>query len=71
MSPILGKARKYITPYQTQILVRRYEANRYLEREERHELAQSLNISEERIKDWFRERRKWQRKKIGKLWDGE
>ena len=60
-----------MTPYQTQVLVRRYEANSYLKREESHQLAQSLNISAERIKDWFHERRKRQRKKNEKLRDGE
>ena len=59
-----------MTPYQTKILVRRYEADPYLEPEERHQLAQSLNISEERIKEWFSQRRKRQTKS-GKLSDGE
>ena len=66
----LGEARNYLTPYQTQILVRWYEANPYLEWEERHQLAQLLNISEERIKDWFSARRKRQTKS-GKFRDGE
>ena len=59
-----------MTPDQTQILVRRYEANPYLEREASHQLARLLNISEERIKHWFRDRRNRQRKS-GKLRDGE
>ena len=70
MSPTLGKAIKYMTPDQTQILVRRYEANPYLEREERHQLAQLLNVSEERIKRWFKDRRR-KETKSGKLRDGE
>ena len=71
MSPILEKARKYLTSYQAQILVRRYEANPYPKREERHQLAQLLNISEERINNWFTQWRLRQRKKSGKLHDGE
>ena len=59
-----------MTPYQTKILVRMYEANPYLEPEEKHQLAQSLNISEGRIKEWFSARRKRQTKS-GKLRDGE
>ena len=51
-----------MTPYQTQILVRRYEANSYPDWEERHQLAQLLNISEERVRDWFSARRKRQTK---------
>ena len=59
-----------MTPDQTKILLRRYEANPYLELEERHQLAKSLNISEERIKVWFGNRRKKQTRR-GKLRDGE
>ena len=70
MSPNLGKAKKYMTPYQAQTLLRRYETNPYLELGERHQLAQSLNISEERITEWFVQRRSWQRRS-GMLHDGE
>ena len=70
MSPTLGKPRKYMTPYQTQILLWRYETNPYIKKEEKHQLAHLLNISEERIKDWFEERRKRQRKS-GIFRDGE
>ena len=69
MSPTLGKASN-MTPYQIQILVRKYEANSYLRGKERRQLAQSLNTSEEKIRYWFSDRRKRQMKS-GKLRDGE
>ena len=70
MSPTLGKVKKYMTPYQAQTLLRRYEAKPYLELGESHQLAQSLNISEVRIRHWFIERRSGQKKR-GKLRGGE
>ena len=51
-----------MTPYQTQILMKVYEAQCYLVMEERQHLAQSLNISENKISNWFDERRKKQRR---------
>ena len=70
MSPTLGRAKKFMTQYQTQTLLRRYEANPYLELEERHQLAQSLNITGERIRLWFVHRR-YKQRKSGTLRDGE
>ena len=69
--PPLGKARKRMTPYQTQRLMERYRANsNYLEQEEKVQLAQSLNISTKRIGDWF-DQRCLKQKRRGMLCEGD
>ena len=59
----LGNKRKPLTPYQTQVLVKRLEAKPYLEPGEKHQLAMSLNMSDKRIANWFRYARSKRRKK--------
>ena len=68
--PTLGKIRASFTPYQTQVLLKRYEAEPYLELEEIDQLAQSLNISEKKARRWFTNRRARQKEK-GILRGGE
>ena len=59
-----------MTPYQTQTLVNRYQANPYLEKEDKVQLAQSLNISTRSIGDWFDQRR-FKQKRRGMLCEGD
>ena len=56
------KGNKRMTPYQKQTLMKWYEAEPYLKREDRRNLAQSLKISEDMIRYWFIDRRKMQRR---------
>ena len=58
----IGKTRQYFTPYQQQILVKRFQAKPYLEPGEKHQLARSLNTSDKRIRHWFKYRRCVRRK---------
>ena len=60
--PSLIKGLKRMTPYQQQRLMKCYESEPYLKRKECHQLAQSLNTSEDKIRYWFTERRRKQRK---------
>ena len=53
----LGRKRKDLTPYQKLILVKRFQANAYLEPGEKNQLAESLNMSGESIARWFNARR--------------
>ena len=53
----ITKEYKYMSPYQTQVLLKRYQAKPYLEKEEGCQLAQSLGISQKRIRHWFSMRR--------------
>ena len=53
MSSILGRKRKLFTKAQKQILMERFQANKYLLKRERRELAMSLNIEEKRIDIWY------------------
>ena len=46
-----------LTEYQSQILMERFQANPYLRKEEKCQLAESLNITKEKIKVWFDYRR--------------
>ena len=71
MCPTLGKLKRLMTPHQTQTLVKKYEDNPFLELEERHQLAQSLNISKERITNWFVRRRYREKRRGLLLRDGE
>ena len=59
----LGKKRKVVTPYQKQVLVKRFQAKPYLERGEKHQLAESLNMSDESIVSWFDVRRRSTKRK--------
>ena len=71
MCPTLGKPKRRMTQYQTQTLLKMYEENPFLELEERHQLAKSLNISKKRITDWFVQRRKREKRSGMLLCDGE
>ena len=59
----LGKRLKLLTPDQKQVLLKRLEAKPYLEPGEKHQLAESLNMSDKRITSWFRDKRFTRRKK--------
>ena len=59
----LGTQRKRLTPYRKQVLVKRLEANPYLEPGEKHQLAESLNMSVNRIASWFRQTRSNRKRK--------
>ena len=59
----LGKKRYDLTPYQEQVLVKRFQVNPYLEPGEKNELAPLLNMSIKSIVQWFRVRRYYTRKK--------
>ena len=50
-----------MTKYQEQTLKERIENNPYLGKEEKHQLARLLNISEKRISMWFVNMRKARR----------
>ena len=66
----MERKRKSITPYQTQMLMKWFQVNPFLENEEKHQLAKSLNISEQRIQDWYRNKR-YKRRQKGLLPKGE
>ena len=59
----LGMKRKVLTPYQKQVLVKRFQAKPYLEPGEKHQLAESLNMSDESVVRWFNTRRRSTKKK--------
>ena len=54
---IIGKRKKRMTEYQTQTLMKYFQANPYMEIEEKHQLARSFNISANAIARWFRHMR--------------
>ena len=66
---LLGKA-KYLTPSQTQTLMKRFQNKPYLDKGEKHELANLLKISEKKLEKWFIDRRP-QKKQRGLLVKGE
>ena len=66
---LLGK-KKYLTPYQTQTLTKILQNKPYLKKEEKQQLANLLNISEETINRWFVGGRA-QRRQAGLLAKGE
>ena len=47
-----------MTEYQSQILIERFQANPYVDKEERRQLVKLLNISEGKVMTWFLNRRK-------------
>ena len=49
-----------MTEYQSQMLMKRFQANPYLNGEEKRQLAKSLNVSGTKIRNWF----DYQRKKL-------
>ena len=51
------KVTKHLTKDQEQTLIKIFQAKPYLEREERHQLARLLNITESRISRWYGKRR--------------
>ena len=57
MPIIIGKARLKMNEYQTEILMKRFEEKSRLEKEEKYQLAKLLNVSEERIRVWYRNMR--------------
>ena len=54
MSLTLGSTRRRINPYQKQTLMERLQAKTALEKEEKHQLARLLNLSQSYITNWFR-----------------
>ena len=46
-----------MTTHQKRTLMKVFQAKPHLQKEEIYQLAQSLNISEERIKNWFQNKR--------------
>ena len=51
-----------MTTYQAQTLMKRFKNKPFLEREEKDQLAELLNISGKRIQDWYMNRRQERRK---------
>ena len=49
-----GKKPTFFTEKQKQVLMKWFEAKPYLELGEKHQLAELLNISDEKISRWFR-----------------
>ena len=49
----LGKKRKQLTEYQKQVLLKRLEANTFMKPGEKHQLAESLDMSVKGIATWF------------------
>ena len=68
ISPTLEGLQKRFTTNQKEALLKCFKAKHHLEPEEEHQLAQSLNISEKRIKRWFYRYRAMQ---DGQLCEGE
>ena len=62
LSSVLERARKQLTPYQLNTLLKRFQAKPFLEQGEKSQLARSLNISEATIAQWFQNRRKKKRR---------
>ena len=60
--PPIGTERKFMTPYQSEILQKEFENNPFPEAEEQHQLAKLLNLSEIRIRSWYACRRSKKRK---------
>ena len=54
---IIGKVKKRLTEYQKMMLMKSFQANPYLEDDEMHQYARMLNLSEERIRMWYRHTR--------------
>ena len=48
----------FLTETQKTTLMERFQANEYLTKEEKHELAMSLNITEGKIANWYTRRRR-------------
>ena len=65
----LGKM-KYLTPGQTQILMKKFQNKPYLDKGEKHQLASLLNVSEKKIEKWFIDKRA-QGRQAGLLDKGE
>ena len=53
MAIIIGRAR-LMTANQSQILMKTFEDKPQLEKTEKYQLAKLLNVSEERIRVWYR-----------------
>ena len=53
MSLKLGRTRKLMTPYQEQILMKKFQEEAHLDKEGKNQLAMSLNISQKKCADWF------------------
>ena len=53
MFPILGRRKQFFTEAQKQIMMERFQANQYLTRREKRELAKSMNMEEKRIAIWY------------------
>ena len=66
---LLGKM-KNLTPNEIQALMKIFQNKPYLDKGEKHELANLLNRSEKRIDNWFIERRA-QARQAGLLAKGE
>ena len=60
---ILGQKYEWLTPHQRETLEKRFQADPYVERGEKPQLAMSLNISEAKISVWFVRRRNKEREK--------
>ena len=54
---MLEKTRTKLTSNQTEALMKTFQAKPYLEREEKHQLAKSVNMSERSIAYWFANQR--------------
>ena len=50
---VIGRTRTTMTPYQTRILMERFQEKRNVDKEEKRWLAFWLNTTERKIKSWF------------------
>ena len=62
----MHKTEEKLTKYQVQVLVTMFQANAFPGNEEISQIATSLSITKERIKNWF-EVRRWRKRKEGEL----
>ena len=60
-----------MTAYQVQTLNKSFQAKPYVEKNERHQLARSLNVSEKRIIKWYERQRYLMKQKGLPLVSGE
>ena len=50
---ILGHKRRHLTKSQKRILMKTFQASKYLTRKEKHELAMSMNLKKRSIENWY------------------
>ena len=66
---LLGR-KKHLTPSQAETLMKRFQRKPYLDKGEKHQLANLLNVSGKKIEKWFVDKRA-QARRAGSLAKGE